>query len=232
MKKYVFLFSLPLMLLGIAGKAQDTIGMGYSKPFGLRDTVQASSLDTFSVVVKNFGATAFNDTLTISGAVRDSVSPGNFVFHQIGSYKTYNAVSLAASDSVVIPLTALYTIDTVSSYHPGINVIVIWPVAQSAKTIDSLIFNVYIIGPNGINEIDLKQLIKVFPNPASDHFTIENTAKIDIEEVRIYDAVGRLINCIKGQSVINTEDWPVGEYLMELQLSNKQRHSIRIIKQK
>ncbi|MGQ0828167.1 MAG: T9SS type A sorting domain-containing protein [Bacteroidota bacterium] len=230
MRKYIYLLSLSIVLLSmpVSGKAQ-TIGMSKVGPINYSDTVTAGAVDSFTVWVKNVSTTVFNDTLTLVGAVRDDVNPA--ILNYVGSYSSFSPVLINANDSVSIPVLEVYTLDT-NNYRPGINVIVIWPVAQSAATADSLEFTVYIIDANGMNDLDLKQFIKTFPNPSTDNITIENISKINIEEVRIYDMTGRLLETIKNRSVIDTEKWTVGMYLLDIWLENNQKHSVRIIKQK
>jgi len=230
MRKYICLLYLSIMLLSIhsSGNAQ-TIGMSNVGPLNYSDTVTAGTVDSFSVWVKNVSATVFNDTLTLIGAVRDDVNPA--VLNIVGSYSSTAPMLINANDSISIPMLDVYTLDT-NNYRTGINVIVIWPVAQTAATADSLEFTVYIIDDVSVDEIDLKQFIKAFPNPSTDHITIENNSKINIEEVRIYDISGCLLEIIKDRSVINTEKWATGMYLVDIWLENHQKHAVRIIKQK
>lgn len=231
MRKCIRLLSLIILLLSIyvSGKAQTTIGMSNLGPFNYSDTVTAGTVDSFTVVVKNVSATPFNDSITLMGAVRDDVNPA--ILNLVGYYTSTFAVSINANDSISIPLIEAYNLDT-NNYQPGINVIVIWPIAQSATTGDSLEFTVFIVDDTGIEEVDLRQFIKTFPNPSTDHITIENTSEINIEEVRIYDMNGRLLEIIKNCSVIDTEKWIAGMYLVDIWLENDQKHAVRIIKQK
>lgn len=230
-RKYICLLSLSIVFLSVhfSGKAQTTIGMSTVGPLNYSDTVTAGAVDSFSVWVKNVSATVFNDTLTLISAVRDDVNPS--VLNIVSTYNSFSPVLINTNDSISISLVGVYTLDT-NNYRTGINVIVIWPVAQSAATADSLEFSVYILDDNGIDELDLKQFINTFPNPSTDYITIENNSKISIEEVRIYDISGCLLEIIKNSSVINTEKWTAGMYLVDIWLENHQKHSVRVIKQK
>ena len=107
----------------------------------------------------------------------------------------------------------------------------IWPLAASAATKDSLTFNVFILLPTSINEIDLSHLIKAYPNPVVNNITLENKGKNSIEEVRIYDTKGRLIEHLANPQFICTEGWAKGTYLINLQLEDGKTHTIRVIKQ-
>lgn len=230
MKKNVFILFLWLLLFNSIVQAQDTIGMAGYGPIGYKDTVQAGATDTFRVEVKNYGLSTFNDTITIVSAVRDIYNAS--ILHIVSSQPTDKAIPIAPSDSIEIPLIPYYDISSGKSYRAGINVIVIWPVAPGAITVDSLEYTVYVMSVNSVSELDLKELIKIFPNPTVDHFTIQNKSQIVIEEVRIYDTPGCLIEVIKNQSMINTKEWPAGIYMISVLLDNGQQHSLRIIKQK
>jgi hypothetical protein len=230
MKKYLVLVCIVAFAYS-SGKTQTNIGVvGFdynNNPSGYEDTVTANSTDTYSVWVKNFGPLVFNDSLTLITAVWDSV---NLNIYPVSSYSTLGAVQIGVNDSIAIPLTAVYNLSS-NGYRLWIDVIVIWPIANPATTVDSLEFPVYVIPANGINEIDLKQLIKAYPNPVSSNLAIENNSKMDIEEVRIFDSSGRLLITEKNKSIINTERWQPGIYTIKFLLNNKQHHSIRVIKQ-
>lgn len=231
MKKIIFVLIGLFLLLGIrSGSAQPNLGMGSIGPLSYKDTVTVGTIDSFYVWVRNFAISSpFNDSLKIAGAVRDTVTPSTL--HPLGIYNV-GLKSIPADDSIFQEVVALYDITT-NNYQAGINVIVIWPVAQSATTsVDSLEFTVFIIKSNGIDELNIKQLIKIYPNPVMDKMWIENKAPINVEEVRIYDVSGCLIEIIKGQSVINTEKWAPGMYLVDIWLENHQKQSIRVMKQK
>ena len=46
--------------------------------------------------------------------------------------------------------------------------------------------------PLGLNDITLKT-ISIYPNPARNHLNIRNTNSIQINSIRIYDVLGRLV---------------------------------------
>ena len=89
----------------------------------------------------------------------------------------------------------------------------------------------FILLPTSINEIDLSHLIKAYPNPVVNNITLENKGKNSIEEVRIYDTKGRLIEHLANPQFICTEGWAKGTYLINLQLEDGKTHTIRVIKQ-
>jgi hypothetical protein len=138
---------------------------------------------------------------------------------------------IAVGDSLPFSLTPVYDVVTPGKYHYDINIIVIWPVAGSASTSNVFTYVQVLTLPNGINEIDLSRLINAYPNPVTSKLTLKNSGKIGIEEVRIYDVHGRLIESLKATEFICTENWNPGVYMINILLENKQTHTIRVIKQ-
>lgn len=63
----------------------------------------------------------------------------------------------------------------------------------------------------GIEEIDYSDLVKVYPNPVTDHFTIELKESYNNAELSIYSIEGRLIREIELTSDITTIDFSQAE---------------------
>lgn len=225
MKKTV-LFA--FILLSISSAAQINLGMSQNAPNNISDTVMAGSSNTYSVWVVNHGPDPFKDTLHVFTSVLDSAN-GMFGFI-VDAYSTPDSISIAANDSVQIPLTALYNISP-TGYRIGIDVIVVWPIAVSANIVDSLMFNIWIIDPSGVNEIDLERFIKLYPNPTTDNLTISTHNNVTVEEVRILDVTGKLVLEFKNKILINIQDLAPGIYFVDVQLSNKKHVTGKIIKQ-
>lgn len=230
MKKYLLLVFTALLFVSKTGSAQASLGISQYSYFILNDTVPAYSTDSISIFVVNRGVSSFSGNFTIKTAVKDSNSVATY--HQVDSANTLFPVSIAVGDSVPFSLAPYYIMgDSSTQHHFDINVIVIWPVALTASTDDSLMFNIFIVLNVGVQEIDLTQLVKAYPNPTTDNLTLENTSQKAIEEVRIYDITGRIIQIEKNPSIICTDTWKAGTYMIKIQLENKQTRTIRVIKQ-
>lgn len=230
MKKYVLLIFAALLSLSKAGSAQASLGISQYTYTIINDTVPAYGTDSINIYVVNRGLSTFSGNFTIKTAVKDSNSIATY--HQIDTINTFFPVAIPPGDSVPFTLARYYFMgDSSTYYHYDINVIVIWPVAVSANTDDSLTFNIFIVLNTGVQEIDLTQLIKAYPNPTKSNLSLENTSEKVIEEVRIYDASGRLIQTEINPSFICTDTWKAGTYLVKIQLENKQTRTIRVIKQ-
>lgn len=227
MKKHILLILLPFLLLCIKSKGQDSLIISpYSIVIG-SDTVSNGASDSVSFYVINNGTTTFTDNVDLYTSVQDSVSA--FVFYPIDT-AYFGTISIPPADSVQFTLYPIYIVAPLK-YHYDINVIVIWPLTSTTVNPDSLYYVEVIKLPIGIDELDLSSLIKAYPNPTVNHLTIENTSEKAIEEVRIYDSTGRLIQLEKNPSIICTDEWKKGTYMIKIQLANKQTKTIRVIKQ-
>lgn len=226
MKKYILLVLLPLLLLSMESKGQDSLIISpYSVVIG-NDTVSNGAVDSISFWVVNISATPFSDSIALYTSVQDSAFA--FIYYPIDSV-FMGTTTIAPNDSAPVTLYISYDVNPVR-FHYDINVIVIWPLTAASSSIDSLYYVEFISLPNGIDEIDLSKLIKAYPNPTINNLTIENTSEKVIEEVRIYEAGGRLIQIEKNSSFIYTDKWKAGTYLIKIQLENKQTRTIRVIK--
>jgi len=224
MKKILFF---AIVLFAVNSRAQTYIGITNFGPSPASDTVMAGSSHTYNVWVKNNGPGAFNGSLKINTAIRDSAFAG------LDSLDNFDAgtQSIPAGDSLLFTLTADYNVGPLG-YRYGIDVIVIWPYALGNYTSDSLEFTVYILDPNGTNELDVSDLISLYPNPSAGRISINNNSGIEVESIAIYDLSGKLVISNKDRNMINTESLTPGMYQTEVILSDKSRHTFKIIKQK
>jgi hypothetical protein len=223
------IFFIAIMLFSLGSMAQTSIGTGRFGFFTANDTVAGGSTDTYDVWIKNYGPGVFSDFLTVVTAVQDSISPS--LLDTVDNYYTGTAITINPGDSALITLTADYTISPMG-YRYGIDVIVIWPVAASASTIDSLEFQVYIENHTGVNELDARELIKAYPNPAANDLSISHPAATTIRSIVIYDMSGRMILSNRDESTINIEGLAAGTYQVEVALSDNKRYMIKIVKGK
>ena len=229
MKKYILFILFPLLVINIKGKSQDTIGVSpYSVTIG-HDTLPGGASDSISFWVKNNGSAVFNNNITFITYVQDS--SGAF-YHIVDTTYTAGLSLIAAKDSLLFSLSPLYDVVTPNKYHYDINVIVIWPVASATSTQNVLTYTEFLtVVPAGITEINLDKLIRAYPNPTTDKLIIENDGRNTIEEVRIYDAKGQLIKVIHNESIINTESWPKGMYIIDATTTNQKKQRFKVLKQ-
>jgi hypothetical protein len=224
MKKIVFIFCL---LVSLAARSQVNLGISPYTFTLYGDSVAANALDSADIWVINSGAATFNDTLNINIWCLDSAGGA---FHPV-DFIDAGIKNIPANDSVQLRIYQTMTISP-ATYHYDINVIVIWPSAFLAATSDSLTLPIYVYDASGVNELNLYDLIKAYPNPSSDHFQIANEGKMAIEEVRITDAQGKLIAVRAKETTIDTEHWKPGMYLVHIVLEDGRTLNLRILKSK
>lgn len=228
MKKYVFLFLLSFLLISNRNSAQASLGISQYAYTIYNDTAVAYSFDSVSIYIVNRSTTNFSDFFQVVASVQDS---GATTYHRVDTTSSAFSTFIPAGDSIPFKFMPYYSIDDTIEYHYDINVIVIWPVAGSASIDDSLFFNVVVVLPQTIEEIDLAHIINAYPNPTVDNITLENSGKNSIEEVRIYDAQGRLVASLNKPEFICTEAWIPGMYLINIQLKDGKTQTIRVVKQ-
>lgn len=217
-----------LIAIGIIAntKAQTTLGMSTITPPDLVDTVNAGSTHTYTVWVKNLGTQAFSDTLSIYTAVVDSM----FGLNIVNVYNSNSTINIAPNDSAQFTMTEVYNVSP-TGYKTGIDVIVVWPVAQGAITADSLIFNIFIVDATGIKDIDLQGLLKLYPNPASDKINLDIPSNLNILKIRLIDIQGKESILKANENCINIEMIAAGSYILDIELSNKKHITGKFIKQ-
>ncbi|MCW3103199.1 MAG: hypothetical protein JWO09_1639 [Bacteroidetes bacterium] len=223
------IFFIAIMLLSLGSMAQTGIGISSFGFFSANDTVAGGSMDTYDVWVKNYGPGVFSDVMTIVTAVQDTTAPS--MLDTVDNHYTGTVTTLNPGDSALFTLTADYTTST-GGYRYGIDVIVIWPVAASANTVDSLEFTVFIENHTGISELDARELIKAYPNPALSTLSISHPDVNAIRSITIYDLSGRLILANRDESAINIEALPAGTYQVEVIMSDNKRYMIKVVKGK
>jgi hypothetical protein len=227
MKKCVFLFLLSFLLISNKSSAQASLGISQYAYTIYNDTAVANSYDSVSIYIVNRSTTNFSDFFQVVASVQDT---GSTSYYRVDTTSSAFSTFIAAGDSIPFKFRPYYVVDT-NEYHYDINVIVIWPVAGSASIDDSLFFNVVVVLPQTIEEIDLSHIINAYPNPTTDNITLENTGKNSIEEVRIYDTQGRLIDALNKPEFICTEAWAPGMYMINIQLKDGKTQTIRVVKQ-
>lgn len=85
----------------------------------------------------------------------------------------------------------------------------------------------------GINENDNNKNISMYPNPASNYFTIENTQAYTPYSITIFNCVGQTVykeEMLHGKKIIDIEKFDDGLFTIEINSENKKSH-YKLIKQ-
>lgn len=216
MKKALILLSgiFTLTFFSIKTNAQFAGTFSIQAVTGLPDTLHANSAYAFGFQVVNVGNTVYSGTISFDFLTSLS-QPGNaqtFGTGQVGSF--------APDDSVSIPVTYTFSINS-NTFDIGDNVVVVWPRAiNNNSAADSLTFHVFITNLNGVEESNKANTdLKIFPNPAND-FVSFTSDKREVEEVRFYDVSGKLVLHSKDNMNIFTGQLIRGLYITETTLSD------------
>jgi hypothetical protein len=75
----------------------------------------------------------------------------------------------------------------------------------------------------------LTNALKIYPNPAVSHFSIEGAD--DVERVQIYDLTGKLVKEVQsfGASLINVEDLSIGNYIVRMWNDSQEQISTNVL---
>ena len=156
--------------------------------------------------------------------ITDNVSTGDIDYQQA-------ELTITATNSVESGAEALY--------HAGEEVLL----TPDFDALNGSVFRAYIEGctdnfekaaesiSNDINRggnaekiIAQSQLLKIYPNPSKDSFTIDSSQMNEIKSLSIFDLYGRLVtqhSDLKNIKTIDATNWPSGVYICQIQLLNE-----------
>lgn len=225
MKRHIII-SLCLLFSGIfAGKSQDTLGIGGTGIYSISTVAQYNDSDSINVFVKNKGNSAFSGTVTVFLAV-DTSNGLNIL-----TTDTFSVSGFNPGDSTSVSFTYTYT---PANFRLGTNIVVIWPQAAGAVTLDSAQATVTINGYNSVIEIDNKGNIQVFPNPSVEMLNIQPDAATinQIKQIQLYDLNGKLIEEYPASAnQINMSKYPAATYLLTIRLLDNTVKNYKLIRE-
>lgn len=222
MKKLFFLLFASIIL---NTTAQPILGISRVMPINMNDTVMAGGTYVYDVLIENRGNQTFLDSFSIYTAVVDSF----FGYNVVSTYNSNALVTILPGDTLVVSLTETYNLSPLG-YKTGIDVIVVWPIATSAATADSLMFELFILDPTAIHEFDLQKMLKLYPNPSSDKCTIDLLDNTGIKAVRLFDISGKEYPVIMNGTTIHLQHLAEGYYIIDVELQNNKHAKAKFIK--
>lgn len=192
----------------------------------LPDTINLNDNYQHTIVIQNNSATPLTGTIYLVAAV-DTAGTLN----SIDTVGTVSVTNFGLNDTIAITYNETYNI--VNGYKIAGNIVVVWPIANSGTTSDTLTKEVYIIDPLAINESRLlKNRIIVYPNPTKDYIFIKNGySKNKVKRVRIYTLNGQLIYNEKYNSKIDVSHLPKGLYFLKLEIKDEDEFYYKLIKE-
>lgn len=227
MKRLLLLLAATMLWIG-QSKAQANIGIS-SFYWNGPQTVSYGDSTTYTFVVKNYGPGTVNVPITIYTGIWDSST--TFIDTISVDSSSLSQTTLNAGDSAWVTHTQVF--DS-SNFRVGATVVVIWPAAANAETQNSASYTVYVETSMNLIEIEQPGRANVYPNPAFDRVMISPPAgesEAFVEQVRLFDASGRLLLIRQGKGTLDISGLVAGTYILEITQSNNARTVYRVIKQ-
>ena len=175
-------------------------------PYFSTNTILQNNIYYHVTLIKN-GTTAF---LYLNGVLENSIAVNNSLAVPIGNYiqigSGFNNVSdqcfHGQIDDVRIYNQALSQLEVNALYNEGV-------CYQYIAVTDTLIINTNI---TGFNPLTFQNTIKIWPNPANDHITIDigNTANMTGYQIKIDNSLGQqvfLSSIIQQQFYVDLSTW-------------------------
>lgn len=215
-----------LLLLGLFiarfSFSQAGVGCPQGSIVGLSDTVIMNTSVTYGVSVVNTGNVALSGPVTVYIGNIDSTA----TFHLVDSVITqFTLFPFNPGDTQSVLIT--HTIDP-AKFYEGNNTVVIWPVHGSAVTTDTASKNIFVIIFSSTEELTMEKLI-IYPNPVKDALRI--VANETIEQVRIFDLSGQLVQTAVFPENLDVSSLPAGIYCIEARSVNQKSKRIKFVKQ-
>lgn len=181
------------------------------------------SLQTFSFDVKVYNL----DTAAFTGVVDFEYVSTNSGFQKQGSDSTSgfaylaNGVTILPNDSIAKTLTGKVTGPVFLS---GPSVVVIWPIAPNVRG-DSILFNLTVSLPNGVEEIGDKKIRLILIN---DELQLLKDDGVLLKQLRVYDVLGNeILNKLNPTTSTALPPMNTGLYFAEVTYNNNQRRVFR-----
>ncbi|HEY1040979.1 MAG TPA: T9SS type A sorting domain-containing protein [Bacteroidia bacterium] len=234
MKKAGLLFSI-LILVANGAKAQLPLAMYDSLTFINNDTVPYGDAVLYTSVVKNESSTTYNDWLGVKMMLDTTSSQGadtaHFIFINTEWLNGGNQVTLLPGDTIDISDTIFIN----AQFKNGINTVVIWPINNTEHSVgrDSAKFDLLVFDPLNVSKAVSEEVLTLYPNPFSDKIWLLTKGNTRLEQVRIIDAMGKLIlvEDTPQKSYVETGNLLQGVYFIELTYSSGHKKRIKVIKQ-
>ncbi|HRH03487.1 MAG TPA: T9SS type A sorting domain-containing protein [Bacteroidia bacterium] len=202
--------------------AQAIIGFDTTYAINIPDTVHQNDSINFKVRLKNYGTVPIDSIEIRSGVL------GSGFISSIATEFTFpyiQSITLQAGDTFS---TRVLSNCSPNRFALGIDVVVIWPRANGALTLDSLKDTILVLTPNQIAVLLKNNGFTVFPNPFSSSVQILSIASV--KEVLIYDSAGKWMCTRKKDDCIDLSDLADGIYVFVLRATNGREEKIRVIK--
>ena len=196
-------------------------------PLGPNDTAFEAASYNVQIYISNLDSADFMDTLDVFLQVSDTT------FQRDTLFMDTVPVSIQAGNSNTLQRFN-YQLRPVH-FDDGDNIVVVWPQTRSVApiTTDSITFNVFFYSlVMDVGDNPVQKLLTLHPNPSKDFLMLGTAKNVIIQQVRILDLTGKeIIRNTKCDTLIPTSGLSPGIYLVQVELNNGIRRTIRMVKE-
>lgn len=186
--------------------------------------IQGQIYPNIHIHVKNVGNSTFWGDIH---AFLYSQSLGSGSYDTLRDDPFHTNIFIPAGDSVTLQANPNYSFRAIH-YAAGDNIVVVWPFSGTTL-FDSHQTNVFFSITTGMFELS-NESPEIYPNPVSTILTLNYHGKNKVEQVRIYDLVGREVFVAKkALSTIDLTGFREGVYFLELMYVSGERSIKKII---
>jgi hypothetical protein len=192
---------------------------------GIPDTIQNGQEVTFYMMV------SMNSPLFYQGDIFIELEYGGQLY-EVDTSMNANGF-LSPNSPNTIQATHIFTTD--NELNIGDNVVVVWPRIGDGVDPPQVVNNpetvvITLVEPNGIDENGRPTQRKmVYPNPAQTMIHFRDEFIVEINEVIIHDAFGRIVRKTSSASQIDISDLPRGLYFIRAEMRNGNSFSDKLI---
>lgn len=149
--------------------------------------------------------------------LRDGKTTKIYVDCVLDHSQTVNGIAdVTSSTPFKIGTSACANVDDSKHYLGKLDDLKLYDYAIS----EELIFELCDNEPQATQKLELERSLNIFPNPSNGELTIENAANIDLNNVQIFDMLGRTVDAQKSKSQqtihIDLSLFPKGMYLIKI----------------
>lgn len=224
MKKYLLLILTALLVVSsVVTRAQSVIGLDSTYSIVLPPFKNQLDTMSYQIRIKNYGLVAIDSIEILSGVI------GSGFLSSIAVESTtpdISSILLQPGDTIT---TRVITQISPNRFPLGLDVVVIWPRAAGAITLDSTSQSIYILPfSTQVAAVDPTNEAKIFPNPFSSTLFIGDAK--NIEKLLVFDLKGNLIFSKPALSQLDFSILPEASYVLELVYKNGPRKKIKLVK--
>lgn len=226
MKRIYQLFCLLLLITStIEVKAQALLKFSPYVPIIIPSPVNQGDTGSYLVCVKNYGNAQADSIEIVSGVMGSGFL--NSIAVENNTNPFISGFVLQPGDSVTTLVTTYFS---PNRFPVGIDVVVIWPRAAGAVTLDSSYQFAAVYPPfTGTAELNSKKEINLFPNPFATGFRISDA--LNLEKILIYDMNGKLLCTKPKANYYDFSNLPEASYFIDLIYHDGSRKRVKVLKQ-